>query len=221
MKSELGEDTYNRQRHSVEFGVHQAMAAHRGVERGQSFVAAGGVLDSWSFSYVDILTFNPNLPMTLAFHAGFDPTGAGPALDSYVFTPGGNGFQDLTTNLSLTQGETYTALISADNMRWAIAETGSAYADGAMVLQGAARTEDFAFRAVFSEVSAASANQAHGRQVACQRGLASTTGKPKSFKQKRAEEDLAEQVDLVGTLNLDYDILSDDEDAPPKVPTEG
>lgn len=124
---------------------------------GQSFVAAGGVLDSWSFSYVDILTFNPNLPMTLAFHAGFDPTGAGPALDSYVFTPGGNGFQDLTTNLSLTQGETYTALISADNMRWAIAETGSAYADGAMVLQGAARTEDFAFRAVFSEVSAASA----------------------------------------------------------------
>ena len=75
---------------------------------GQSFVAAGGVLDSWSFSYVDILTFNPNLPMTLAFHAGFDPTGAGPALDSYVFTPGGNGFQDLTTNLSLTQGETYT-----------------------------------------------------------------------------------------------------------------
>jgi len=46
-------------------------------------------------------------------------------------------------------------------------------------------------------------------------------GKPKSFKQKRAEEDLAEQVDLVGTLNLDYDILSDDEDAPPKIPTEG
>ena len=37
-------------------------------------------------------------------------------------------------------------------------------------------------------------------------------GKPKSFKQKRAEEELAEQVGLVGTLALEYDYLDDDED---------
>ena len=39
----------------------------------------------------------------------------------------------------------------------------------------------------------------------------------------QAEEDLAEQVDLVNTLSLEYDYLDDDEDAPPaeKIPTEG
>lgn len=39
-------------------------------------------------------------------------------------------------------------------------------------------------------------------------------GKPVSFKQKRVEEDLAEQVELVSTLQLDYDYISDDEDVP-------
>lgn len=39
-------------------------------------------------------------------------------------------------------------------------------------------------------------------------------GKPISFKQKRLEEDLAEQVELVSTLQLDYDYISDDEDVP-------
>ena len=36
----------------------------------------------------------------------------------------------------------------------------------------------------------------------------------KTFKQKRAESDLAEQVGLVAGLNLDYEMLEDDEDAP-------
>ena len=41
-------------------------------------------------------------------------------------------------------------------------------------------------------------------------------GKPKSFKQKRAEEEMAEQVQLVGTLKLDYEMLEDDEDLSPR-----
>jgi len=36
----------------------------------------------------------------------------------------------------------------------------------------------------------------------------------KTFKQKRAESDLTEQVNLVKALNLDFDYLEDDEDAP-------
>ena len=51
-------------------------------------------------------------------------------------------------------------------------------------------------------------------QKAAERTIA-RLGKPKSFKQKRVEEDLAEQVELVGTLQLDYDYISDDEDVPP------
>ena len=54
----------------------------------------------------------------------------------------------------------------------------------------------------------------HELQKAAERTIA-RLGKPKSFKQKRAEEDLAEQVELVGTLKLDYDYISDDEDVPP------
>ena len=56
----------------------------------------------------------------------------------------------------------------------------------------------------------------------CERawGLAERTharlGKPKSFKQKRAEEEMAEQVQLVGTLKLDYEMLEDDEDLSPR-----
>ncbi|KAL1522480.1 hypothetical protein AB1Y20_017468 [Prymnesium parvum] len=36
----------------------------------------------------------------------------------------------------------------------------------------------------------------------------------KTYKQKRAEYELAEQVDLVAGLNLEYEYLDDDEDAP-------
>jgi hypothetical protein len=50
-------------------------------------------------------------------------------------------------------------------------------------------------------------------QKAAERTVA-RLGKPVSFKQKRVEEDLAEQVELVSTLQLDYDYISDDEDAP-------
>ena len=51
-------------------------------------------------------------------------------------------------------------------------------------------------------------------QKAAERTIA-RLGKPKSFKQKRADEDLAEQVELVDRLQLDYDYISDDEDVPP------
>ncbi|MEC9432749.1 MAG: VPLPA-CTERM sorting domain-containing protein [Pseudomonadota bacterium] len=124
---------------------------------GQTFVAAGGTLDSWAFSYLDIFSSNPNSPMQLQFFAGDDPTATGASLGSFSveLATGASGFQDVTTNLSLTQGETYTALISAPDARWAIRLVETDYADGTGVLSSASGGRDYAFRAVFSDVAAA------------------------------------------------------------------